>query len=92
MSRIEKISDEIWREELCYCDIPERLHDKIRAQIPTARYFKDGIFDAPAFRSAVEAEIREWDRTPHVLGAGFIANRDTFGRLIKGPKALEKEL
>ena len=93
MSRIDKIVGEIWNEELSFSDLPERLHSEIKVQVPVKSYFKGGVFDEPAFRVAVESEIREWDRllTPSVMGCGFTADRNTSGRLIKGQKALEKE-
>ena len=93
MTRVERIVDAIWTEELSFSDLPERLHSEIKVQVPVKSYFKGGVFDEPAFRVAVESEIREWDRllTPHVMGTGFTASRDLAGRLIKGQKALEKE-
>lgn len=93
MSRLERIADKIWEEELSYSDIPERLFPKVRIQVPVKTYFKDGVFDQAAFRRAVEAEIRIWGRflEPEIAGFGCLADRDTSGRLVKGPKTLEKE-
>ena len=93
MSRIDRIVDEIWEEELSFSDIPEGMHDDLKTQVRPSLFLLDGKFDRPAFRAAVEAEVKEWDRllVPHVMGTGFITNRDTSGRLVKGPKALEKE-
>ncbi|MBL7224684.1 MAG: hypothetical protein ISS59_01005 [Desulfobacteraceae bacterium] len=93
MSRIERVVREVWTEAFSFSDIPENLHDKVRAQVPVKSFLKNGVFDGNAFAAAVEVEIKEWDRllTPHVMGCGFTITRDTSGKRPMTPKMQERE-
>jgi len=69
MSYLEVVNG-IWIEALEYCDVPERFHNKMRAQVRPSLFFRDGKFDKHAYEAAVQAEIDEWDSflTPHIMG------------------------
>ena len=40
-TRIDSASDRIWAKALAACDIPEGMHDKVRAAVPAASHTKD---------------------------------------------------
>ena len=82
MSYLDHVN-RIWDEALNYCDVPRRFHSKMRVQVAPSLFFRDGKFDANAFKMAVESEVKEWDRlsTPHVMGTGFLVNRDSSGQI-----------
>lgn len=73
-TRIDSASDRIWVKALAACDIPEGMHEKVQAAVPTTAHTKDDVLDEAAFETAVQAEIDEWEgkgMTTTILGTGF---------------------
>lgn len=50
----------IFTEKLAASDLPERLHDKVRAMVDYNKFVKDQALDVVAFGAAVDAEIKDW--------------------------------
>jgi len=50
----------IWTEKLAESDLPERLHEKVRAMVDYNKFVKDQNLDTKAFGEAVDAEIKSW--------------------------------
>lgn len=64
----------IWAARLLASDIPDRLFDKVRAQVSYDKFVKDGNLDVVAFSAAVDEEIKDWQGkgiVSSVLGEGF---------------------
>lgn len=53
-------ADGIWTKQLAESDLPERLHDKVRAMVDYNKFVKDQALDNKAFGEAVAAEIKSW--------------------------------
>jgi len=78
-TRIANASDKIWTKALAVCDIPERMHAKVRAMVKTDAFVKEdvldeAVLDEAAYTARVRAEIAEWEgngMTTSVLGTGF---------------------
>lgn len=76
-------AENIMDRALDACDIPTHLHDKVRSMVPYGTYVKDDVFDAEAYKKAVDAEIKDWEDRgikTSVLGSGHVAktvNDDT---------------
>jgi hypothetical protein len=54
-------ADKIWMEKLSKSAIPDRLFDKVMAQIKHDSYVKDEVLDVAAFSEAIDAEIKDWE-------------------------------
>ena len=54
-------ADDIFTAKLEASDIPERLYPKVRNQVSYSKFVSaDGVFDANAFKAAIDAEILDW--------------------------------
>lgn len=53
-------ADSIWNQKLSASELPERLHDKVRAMVDYNKFVKDQVLDAKLFGEAVDAEIKDW--------------------------------
>lgn len=76
--RIDTAADRVWTKALAACDIPERMHAKVRAMVPVAAHVKDGALDEASYEAAVQAEIAEWEgkgMTTTILGTGFAGGK-----------------
>lgn len=71
----EDSAEKIWVKALVNCDIPERMHEKVRGMIKASAHLADdGTLDEGAFKEAVDAEIADWEgkeMTTAILGTGF---------------------
>ncbi len=56
-------ADAITSEMLNASALPDRLHDKIRAFVNYSDFVKEEVLDEAAFKSKIEAEIKEWEET-----------------------------
>lgn len=52
----------IFTELLSESDIPEYLHDKVRASVSHTGFVKEGILDQTTFSAAVKSEIEDWTK------------------------------
>lgn len=67
-------AERIMDRKLDDSDIPEYLHDKVRAMVPYTKFVKEGAFDEKAYTEAVETEIADWESKnvkTSVMGEGF---------------------
>lgn len=68
--------ESIWTARLSASTLPQAMHDKVKLMVSHQTFIKDGVFDAVAFASAVDAELKSWDvilpsvSAPSVLGLG----------------------
>jgi hypothetical protein len=53
-------ADDIWDSKLSESDLPDRLHEKVRAMVDYNKFVKDQSLDTKAFGEAVDAEIKSW--------------------------------
>ena len=53
-------ADDIWTDKLAESDLPERLHEKVRAMVDYNKFVKDQNLETKAFGEAVDAEIKSW--------------------------------
>jgi len=83
-------ADSIWTNALNGSDVPERLHDKVKVQVPHDKFVNDGLLDRAGFSEAVKAEVEDWETrgaTSQVMGTGF-ASKDVED---EGAAKLKKE-
>lgn len=77
-NRVAASSERIWTKALAVCEIPEKMHGKVRAMVSTDAYVREDILDEEAYTKAVQSEIEEWEgkgMTTSILGTGF-GNKD----------------
>lgn len=81
----QREADRIWSGKLADSDIDPGLHDKVRAYVSHSQFVKDDVFDAEAFTTAVEAEIKDWEsklpKPSSVIGGGFSQKEVTDDKL-----------
>jgi hypothetical protein len=73
-SRVNMAAERVWTRALAVCDIPEHMHEKVRAMVKADAFVKEDVLDEDAFSQAVQEEIDEWEgkgMTTKVLGTGF---------------------
>jgi signal peptide peptidase SppA len=73
-SRVNMAAERVWTRALAVCDIPEHMHEKVRAMVKADAFVKEDVLDEDAFSKAVQEEIDEWEgkgMTTKVLGTGF---------------------
>ena len=75
---VKSEADGIWMNALNGCDIPERLHDKVKVQVNHEKFVTNEILNRSEFSEAVKAEVEDWEKrgaTSTVMGTGF-ASKD----------------
>ena len=84
-------ADRIWAKALT--DVPDRLHEKVEAQVAYDKFVDKGVLDKTAFAEAVQAEVEDWEArgaTSKVMGTGF-SSKDVEDDETKANSKLEKE-
>jgi hypothetical protein len=54
-------ADNIWTKLLSKSGIPERLHEKVKAQVNYEKFIKEGSLDTETFSNAITTEFKDWE-------------------------------
>lgn len=74
----KEFADKTWNEKLKEADIPERLHEKIKAFVSAEKHVGESGFDEEAFVAAVDKEIEFWAETKEeakIQGSGSFTKK-----------------
>lgn len=52
----------IWTDKLVESDIGEHLWDKVKKMVSFTKFVKDGTLDVEAFSTAIDEEIKDWEK------------------------------
>ena len=91
-------ADNIFTQKLSASELPERLHDKVRAMVDYNKFVKDQVLDVEAFGKAADAEIKDWSdrgikKGETVLGEGATTKQtETTSKIEENNKHAERLL
>jgi hypothetical protein len=74
----KEFAEKVWGEKLKEAEIPERLHEKVKAFVSAEKFVGEDGFDKDSFVAAVDKEIEFWAETKEeekIQGSGSFSKK-----------------